>query len=74
MIPLNLSMEKRRGISGTRTISLTPPVVSTNDVFDFIIDDLVDASVNGVIGIDPTGKRCRILIDVVGFVADYPAS
>ena len=74
MIPLNLSMEKRRVLSGRRTISLTPPGVSTNDVLDFIIDDLVDASVNGVIGIDPTGKSCRIFIDVVGFVAEYPAS
>ena len=48
--------------------------MSTNDVIDFIIDDLVDASVNGVIGIDPTGKSCRIFIEFVGFVADVPAS
>ena len=74
MIPLNLPMHKRRGLSATRTISLTPPGVSTNEVFDYIINDLVDAAVNGISSTDPFGNRCRIFVDVVGFVADYPAS
>ena len=74
MIPLNLPLYRRRELSCTRTISLTPPKVSTNTVFDYIIDDLIDGSVNGLRAIDPFGNVVRVFIDVVGFVADYPAS
>ena len=74
MLPLNLPLYKRKGLASIRTISLTPAKLSTNMIFDYIIDDLIHAAVNGIEGKDPFGNDVRIFIDTVGFVADYPAS
>ncbi|MEM1283340.1 MAG: hypothetical protein AAGG81_07285 [Chlamydiota bacterium] len=74
MIPLGLSLRFRRSNLSVRTISLTPNGVSTNFILDSIIDDLEDAAKRGIESIDCYGNKCIIFIEVVGFVADYPAS
>ena len=73
-LPLSLPPEKRRTISAVRVISLTPPGVSTNQVLQYIINDLVRATTFGIDGHTPDGSPIKIFIDVVGFVGDYPAA
>lgn len=73
-LPLSMPLESRRSTSSVRIISLTPPGVSTNEVLHYVIDDIVNATVNGIIGCTPQAQLVRIFMDVVGFVGDYPAS
>lgn len=74
MIPIGLSLQRRRGLTSIRPIALTPPGVSTNYVLDDIIEDIVEGTVSGFDGEDASGRKVKIFLDVVGFVADYPAS
>lgn len=74
LLPLSLPPECRRSSSSVRVISLTPPGVSTNEVLHFIVDDIVNETVDGVIGRTPSGNVVRIFLDVAGFIGDYPAS
>lgn len=74
MIPLSMSLRRRRGLGAIRTISLTPPGVSTNFVLDYLINEILKATVHGVPAIDANGKLVYIFIEVVGFVGDYPES
>ena len=41
-------------------------------VLDVIIEDLCRAASEGVDGVDPYGRRVRIFLDMVTFLADYP--
>ena len=74
MMPLGLPQLLRRSRQSVRLISLTPPGISSNEVLLHIIPDLEDATKTGVDGMTPCGHRVKIFIDVVQYVADYPAS
>ena len=74
MSPSSFHVRSRRSQSTIKTISVTPPGVSTNAAIDLIIDDLVRGSIDGIDCIDAFGKRVRVFIDVMGFIGDYPAS
>lgn len=66
----------RRSSSFIRILSLTPPNVSSKfqAVIAFILDDLIYGTVNGIYGVLPDGKPCKIFLDIVGFIGDYPAT
>ena len=72
MIPLSMGLRRRRGLGAIRKISLTPSGVSTNLVFDYLIDDILKETVQGIPAIDADGNLVYIFIEVVGFVGDYP--
>ena len=74
MLPIGMSMKSRRSCTSLREISLTPNGVSTNFVFDFLIDDFLQGATQGFQAVDHNGRRCVVFTEVVGFVADYPAS
>ena len=56
MSPSSLHIRSRRGQSSIRTVSLTPPGVSTNYVFEFLIEDLFHVSTHGLDCIDAFGE------------------
>lgn len=74
MSPASMHIRSRKSQASVRTVSLTPPDVSTNYIMNFIIDDLVEGSVNGFTCVDALGETVRCFLEVVGFIADYPAS
>ncbi len=74
MSPSSFHTRSRRSQSTIRTISLTPAGVSTNSVIDFLIDDLVRGSIDGIDCVDAFGQIVRVFFDVMGFIGDYPAS
>ncbi|MEM1282988.1 MAG: hypothetical protein AAGG81_05485, partial [Chlamydiota bacterium] len=74
MSPAGFSIRTRRSQKTIRTISLTPSGVSTNHVLDYIIEDLVSGSLDGFDCFDPFGNKVRFFFDIIGFLADYPAS
>ena len=67
-------VKSRRSQATIRTLSLTPPDVSSNVILDMMINDLVDGCLNGFQCVDALGQKVRCFFDVIGFVADYPAS
>ena len=74
MLPIGLSQRKRRTQLSVRTISLVPNGVSTNHVLDHVINDIVKGSTQGFDAVDLNGERCKLFVDVIGFIGDYPAS
>ena len=55
-------------------MSFTPTHVSTNEVLDFIIPDIINGIINGIETVDAEGRTVTIFLDVVGFIGDYPES
>ena len=74
MSPSSLHIKSRRSQTSIRTVSLTPPGVSTNEVLHFLIEDLVTGSLDGFICTDAFGERVTVFFDIMGFIGDYPAS
>ena len=73
MLPMGIPPAQRAGYGAVRCIGLTPPQMSTNEVLQYIVPDLVKCCTTGVQGQDPTGNPVTIFIDVLGFIGDYPA-
>lgn len=67
-------MASQRTESAVRTISLTPAGMSTNFIFDNIINDIVVGSTTGFRVVDCLGEKATVFLQMVGFIADYPAS
>lgn len=72
--PIGCSNDRRKRLSSIRPITLASHGVSTNWVFGYIIDDLIQSSTRGVSTMDENGTPVLIFIKVVGYVADYLAS
>ena len=73
-IPLGYAPEQRRTTSAVRLISLTPPGVSTNEVLNFIVEDIIHGTIHGVDAWNPNGIKVKVFLDLVGFIGDYPAA
>jgi hypothetical protein len=73
MLPVGIPPSKRSGYGSVRYIGLTPPQVSSNEILQYIIQDIVKCSTTGVRGVDPWGNPVTIFIDVLGYIGDYPA-
>ena len=71
ILPLNLPYEMRTSCQAVRAISLTPPGVSPNDVFRFIIRDIFQGGTSGFATKDEHGINVQLFLDVVGLVSDF---
>lgn len=69
MLPLDLPTEKKRFVSFIRTISLTKPGVSTNQIFEAL-----SQTVYGLDCCDTERENVQVLIDIWGLLTKYPAS
>jgi hypothetical protein len=73
MLPMGITPSQRSGYGAVRYIGPTPPQVSSNEILQYIIQDIVKCSTTGVRGVDPWGNPVTIFIDVLGYIGDYPA-
>ena len=70
---MRITSSQRSGYGAVRYIGLTPPQVSSNEILQYIIQDILKCSKTGVRGLDPWGNPVTIFIDVLGYIGDYPA-
>lgn len=73
LMPIGFSNELRYSSSTTRPVSLTPPGMMSKEILKHIVSDVVKGMTEGVKGMDPHGNPIQIFLDVIGFLADYPA-
>ena len=73
LLPVGMSLKARSSRTAVHVISLTPPGVSTNEVMLDIIPDIVKGAKDGVVGTMPCGRQITIFLDIVGYIAEYPA-
>lgn len=69
-----LHTAKKRSVSFIRTISLTLPSLSTNQVVKAITPDIIAGTVDGLDFCDIDRENVLVFIDVCGTLAGYPAS
>ena len=73
MLPLNLPLRNRSGAGSVRVLSLTPPGVSSNNVFRVLIPDILRCTTEGIRMKDFFGNEITAFVDIVGYIGDYPA-
>ena len=73
MLPMGISPSQKSGYGAVRYIGLTPPQVSSNEILQYIIQDILKCYTTGVRGLDPWGNPVTIFIDVLGYIVYYPA-
>ena len=73
MLPLNLPLRNRAGTGSVRVLSLTPPRVSSNNVFRVLIPDILRCTTDGIEMKDFFGNEITAFVDIVGYIGDYPA-
>jgi hypothetical protein len=73
MLPMGIPPSQRSGYGAVRYIGITSPQVSSNEIIQYIIQDIVKFSTTGVGGVDPWGNLATVFIDVLGYIGDYPA-
>lgn len=73
LVCLNLPPFARSSASAVRILSLTPPGVKSEVIFQRIQDDIAQGQVEGVVDFDAYGNRTRIFLDLVGCIGDTPA-
>lgn len=74
MLPLGLPFCRRQSSSSFGTVSLTPPGVSTSQLWDALILDIVTVTINGFDCIDAQGKRGKVVLDTCRILCDYSDS
>jgi hypothetical protein len=72
MLPMGIPPSQRSGYGSVRYIGLTPPQVLSNEILQYILQDILKCSTTGVRGVDPWGNTVTIFIDVLGYIGDYP--
>lgn len=72
--PVFFSKTRRRQLSSIRPISLTPKSLSTNLVFYYIMQDILQCSSSEKIARGYTGSNVLVFNEEIGFVANYSAS
>lgn len=73
MLPLGITPRLRTVAGSIRKLSLTPAGISTNHILSHIINDIVKGTTEGFKDLDSEGNCVTIFLDVVGYIADYPA-
>ena len=53
MLPMGVPPSQRSGYGAVRYIGLTPPQVSSNEIIQYIIPDILKCSATDVTGVDP---------------------
>lgn len=73
LVPLNIAPDRRRSQHDVRVVTLTPPGVKADAVFDRVAEDIKKGGREGFEDYDAEGKPRRIFLDLLGFVGDTPA-
>ena len=73
MLPLNLHLRNRAGAGSVRVLSLTPPGVSSNNVFHVLIPNILRCTTEGIEMKDFFGIEITTFVDILGYIGDYPA-
>lgn len=72
MLPMGIPPSQRSGYGAVRCLGLSPPHMSSNEILQYIVADLVKSATTGIPGLDPEGNAVTIFIDVLGYIGDYP--
>jgi hypothetical protein len=72
MLPMGIPPNQRSGFGAVRCLGLSPPQMSSNEILQYIVPDLVKSATTGIQGLDPEGNAVTIFIDVLGYIGDYP--
>ena len=73
IMPVGLPHHCRCSSASARIITLAAHGQDTNEVLEFIVNDIVTGAVTGFSGINPDGVRVTIFLDAVAIIGDYPA-
>ncbi len=71
--PAGLRHQTKTSTKCVRTITLAPHGVDTNLVLSYIVEDIVNSTVNGIDTFDANGRRVKVFTDISGILADTPA-
>lgn len=72
MLPLGLPFSQRQSLFPVQPVSLIPPGVSTNQVLDALILDIVAETINGFGCIDAQGQKDEVFLDLCFFLVTIP--
>ena len=73
MVCLNLPRHRRRCPSAVRVLSLAPPGTNISSVYDFVLNDILDAARHGFDAVTAEGEKVRVFLDLVCVLTDTPA-
>ncbi len=73
LLPLNLPRELRRSSHAVRVLSVTPPGADVLSVCDRVLEDVLVGATEGFPVVCADGKRVRVFLDLVCWIADTPA-
>ena len=73
ILPAGLRHQSKASCTCVRTITVAPHGLDTNRVLSYIVDDIVDGTVNGKDTIDAYGRKVKLFLDTPGLLADTPA-
>ena len=59
--------------SSLRVLGLTPPGISSNNVFLDLVSNIVECATAGVKVVIPSGETARVFLDIVGYIGEFPA-
>lgn len=72
--PTGLPLWRGKQLSSIRTTSLKPPGVSTHQIVNFFVPNIIKGTIDLCGGTDSEGNSDRNFLHVRGFLRDYPAS
>ena len=72
--PVDLPVNLLRSPQCIHPVSLAPTGVNSNVVINNVVQDIVHCSYNGFTSLDADGTPCRVFLQMVGYVGDYPES
>jgi hypothetical protein len=70
MLPMGIPHSQRSGYGSVCYICPTPPQVSSNEIRQYIIQDILKCLTTGVKGVDPWGNPVTIFLNVLGYIED----
>lgn len=71
LIPLQIPIPSRHGVHSIRVIGCKPPGISSNEVINCVVDNIVECTAKGITIIHSDGGDITLFLDVVGYIGDY---
>ncbi len=73
LLCFNMPLKARLSSTAVRIVSLAPPGLKSDALLKVLHEDIVKGMTEGFTDYDATGQKCRIFLDLVGFLGDTPA-
>ena len=73
IMPAGLPQHCRCSSSSARIIKLGAHGQDSNELLEFVVDDIAKGCIHGLDGFDPYGRLVMIFLDAVAIIGDYPA-